>query len=118
MNKNLEIDGIFSVIDLWANNAVRSNKIDGASVYNPYNAKELSEAIYNAGYRKVDEVKQLNAAIELKIAMDKRVEEVRKETAKDVVDWINYHAKNGGFGKILADVLEDYSATIKRSYGV
>lgn len=51
-SKHLEIDGMFGVIDLWASNAVRSNKLDGASVYNPYNAKELAEALYNAGYRK------------------------------------------------------------------
>lgn len=52
MNKEQQIEELYGVIDLWATNAVRINKYDGASVYNPYNAKSLAEAIYNAGYRK------------------------------------------------------------------
>lgn len=28
----------------------------GANVYNPYNAKSLTDTIYNAGYRKADDV--------------------------------------------------------------
>ena len=55
MTKNEQIDGIFGVIDLWACNAVRKRP-DGASVYNPYNAKELAVELYNAGYMKADEV--------------------------------------------------------------
>ena len=60
MTKQEQIDGIFGVIDLWACNAIRKRP-DGASVYNPYNAKELSVELYNAGYRKVDEVRKETA---------------------------------------------------------
>lgn len=52
MEKHLEIDEIFGVIDLWGVNAMRSHNRDGASVYNPYNGRSLSEALYKAGYRK------------------------------------------------------------------
>ena len=34
---------------------------DGDSVYNPYNAKELSVELYNAGYMKADEVRKETA---------------------------------------------------------
>ena len=54
MTKNEQIDRIFGVIDLWASNAVIHN-FDRASVYNPYNAKELAVELYNAGYRKIDD---------------------------------------------------------------
>lgn len=54
MTKNERIDGIFGVIDLWASNAVRKRP-DGASVYNPYNVKELAVELYNAGYQKIDD---------------------------------------------------------------
>lgn len=58
MNKEQQIEELYGVIDLWANNAVRINEYDGASVYNPYNAKSLAEALYDAGYRKEDEVRK------------------------------------------------------------
>lgn len=54
MTKNEQIDRIFDVIDSWASNAVIHN-FDRASVYNPYNAKELAVELYNAGYRKIDD---------------------------------------------------------------
>ena len=54
MTKNEQIDRIFGVIDSWASNAVIHN-FDRASVYNPYNAKELAVDLYNAGYRKIDD---------------------------------------------------------------
>ena len=54
MTKNEQIDRIFGVIDSWASNAVIHN-FDRASVYNPYNAKELAVELYNAGYRKIDD---------------------------------------------------------------
>ena len=57
MTKNEQIDGIFGVIDLWASNAVRKRP-DGDSVYNPYNAKELAVELYNADYRKADEIRR------------------------------------------------------------
>ena len=60
MTKNEHIDGIFGVIDLWASNAVRKRH-DGDSVYNPYNAKELAVELYNADYRKADEIRKETA---------------------------------------------------------
>lgn len=65
MTKIEEIDGIFGVIDLWACNAVRKRP-DGASVYNPYNTKELSVMLYDAGYRKIDDKCEVITKDELK----------------------------------------------------
>ena len=60
MTKNEQIDGIFGVIDLWASNAVKKRP-GGDSVYNPYNAKELAVELYNADYRKADEIRKETA---------------------------------------------------------
>ena len=65
-----QIDGIFGVIDLWASNAVRKRP-DGDSVYNPYNAKELAVELYNADYRKADEVHKETAEKIFKMLISK-----------------------------------------------
>lgn len=39
---------IVKVIDNWANNAVKAKR-SGASVYDPYNAAELADALIAAG---------------------------------------------------------------------
>ena len=44
-----ERDKIIEVIDEWANKAVKANKFDSASVYNPHNAAELADALIAAG---------------------------------------------------------------------
>ena len=44
-----EREKIIKVIDEWANKAVKANKFDGASVYNPHNAAELADALIAAG---------------------------------------------------------------------
>ena len=53
---------------------------------------------------------------------DREIEKLQagavKRTAKNIADWINYHAQHGGFGEILVDVLEELATTIKRNYGV
>lgn len=46
---------ILSIIEAWANSAV-SNKRSGASVYDPYNAEELSDALIEAGIGNVKEI--------------------------------------------------------------
>lgn len=43
-----EREKIIKVIDEWANKAVKANKFDGASVYNPQ-AAELADALIAAG---------------------------------------------------------------------
>lgn len=45
-----ERDKIIEVIDEWANKAVKANKFDGASVYNPHNAAELADKLIEAGF--------------------------------------------------------------------
>ena len=105
MTKNEQIDGIFGVIDLWASNAVRKRH-DGDSVYNPYNAKELAVELYNADYRKADEV--------------------RKETAEDILtellDFVNgwfEGVENNDFGvefnRISKDFAEKYGVDLGES---
>ena len=44
-----EREKIIKVIDEWANKAVKANKFDGASVYNPYSAAELADTLIAAG---------------------------------------------------------------------
>lgn len=62
----------------------------------------------------IDTVKEMNTMCNI----DEQRKQAVKRTAKNISDWINYHAKNGGFGEILADVLEELATTIKRNYGV
>ena len=45
---------IIKVIDAWASKAVIT-EIDGASVYNPYNASKLADALIEAGFGDVFE---------------------------------------------------------------
>lgn len=49
-----EREKIIKVIDEWANKAVKANKFDGASVYNPHNAAELADALIAAGIGDVE----------------------------------------------------------------
>lgn len=53
-----EREKIIKVIDEWANKAVKANKFDGASVYNPHNAAELADALIAAGIGDVTEWKE------------------------------------------------------------
>ena len=53
-----EREKIIKVIDEWANKAVKANKFDGASVYNPHNAAELADALIAAGIGDVTEWKK------------------------------------------------------------
>lgn len=59
-----EREKIFKVIDEWANKAVKANKFDGASVYNPYNAAELADALIAAGIGDVSELKKHRVVVE------------------------------------------------------
>lgn len=52
-----EREKIIKVIDEWANKAVKANKFDGASVYNPHNAAELADALIAAGIGYIREAK-------------------------------------------------------------
>lgn len=53
-----EREKIIKVIDEWANKAVKANKFDGASVYNPHNAAELADTLIAAGIGDVSEYKE------------------------------------------------------------
>lgn len=53
-----EREKIIKVIDEWANKAVKANKFDGASVYNPHNAAELADALIAAWIGDVTEWKE------------------------------------------------------------
>lgn len=50
-----EREKIIKVIDEWAKKAVKTNKFDGASVYNPHNATGLADALIAAGIGDVKE---------------------------------------------------------------
>ena len=53
-----EREKIIKVIDEWANKAVKANKFDGVSVYNPHNDAELADALIAAGIGDVSELKK------------------------------------------------------------
>lgn len=55
-----------------------------------------AEAIYNAGYRKADEV--------------------RKETAKDICDWLEYRFKL--YDYVIEKPVKDSIKVIRKKYGV
>ena len=59
-----EREKIIKVIDEWANKAVKANKFDGASVYNPHNAAELADALIAAGIGDVSELKKHRVVVE------------------------------------------------------
>ena len=60
-----EREKIIKVIDEWANKAVKANKFDGASVYNPHNAAELADALIAAGIGDVKEAELERKAYEV-----------------------------------------------------
>lgn len=45
-------------------------------------------------------------------------EEVQKQTAKDISDWISYRAKNGGYGAPIIKAMIKLSELIKQNFGV
>lgn len=59
-----EREKIIKAIDEWANKAVKANKFDGASVYNPHNAAELADALIAAGIGDVSELKKHRVVVE------------------------------------------------------
>lgn len=59
-----EREKIIKVIDEWANKAVKANKFDGASVYNPHHAAELADALIAAGVGDVSELKKHRVVVE------------------------------------------------------
>lgn len=59
-----EREKIIKVIDEWANKAVKANKFDGASVYNPHNAAELADALIAAGIGDIREAERRAARAE------------------------------------------------------
>ena len=50
---------IIKVIVEWASKTVTTNKLDGASVYSPYNAAELADVLIEAGIADVTEYKKI-----------------------------------------------------------
>ena len=88
-----------------------------------------AEAIYNAGYRKLPEdsivlsreesqalKKQIEYwEIETKVAR-KYIDEVRKETAKEICDWLEYRFKL--YDYIIEKPVKDSIKVICKKYGV
>lgn len=61
---------IIKVIDKWANKAVKANKFDGASVYNPHNAAELADALIVAGIGDVSCLREHRVIAEYSLVSD------------------------------------------------
>lgn len=71
-----EREKIIKVIDEWANKAVKANKFDGASVYNPHNAAELADALIAAGIGYIREAEHRAARAEHEL--ERRLAEATK----------------------------------------
>ena len=92
-----EREKIIKVIDEWANKAVKANKFDGASVYNPHNAAELADAIIAAGIGDLKEhrifagkdgsIKQLYSGEEVEKIVKERKE--LKDELRSKVEYIH-----------------------------
>lgn len=76
---------IVEVIDNWANTAVKVKK-SSASVYDPYNAAELADAIISAGYGDVKDLQvQVNSLEITNIALQAGYDDAEK----DRLYWVN-----------------------------
>jgi len=40
----------------------------------------------------------------------------REQMATNISDWIKYRAEQGGYGKVVTDVLEELAVTIQKNY--
>lgn len=65
MNEQETREKIVEIINNWAELAVAENRLDGASVYNPYNAAELADALIEAGIGDVKEAELERKAFEV-----------------------------------------------------
>lgn len=105
-----EREKIIKVIDEWANKAVKANKFDGASVYNPHNAAELADALIAAGIGDIREAEHRAEVAEralkklasffahnAKFLKDEREKERYQKTIFD--DWINQAEEELAEGK-------------------
>ena len=127
-----ERDKIIEVIDEWANKAVKANKFDGASVYNPHNAAELADALIKAGVGAVEEIKKeaeywKNEATTARADIDDAVEEITKRIFSELRDCFveqsayaadcNQHTGYRDYEIKASDVVCDIVA-IAEKYGV
>lgn len=71
---------IVEVIDNWADNAVKTKR-SGASVYDPYNAAELADALITAGLRFGENLTATfdHMALEREHELERRLAEAEKE---------------------------------------
>ena len=60
--------------------------------------QQIAEALYKAGYRKIDTIERL--------------------TAKRISEWITFRSFHGGYAEPVQNVLSELSDLIKRNYGV
>lgn len=103
-----EREKIIKVIDEWASKAVTANKFDGASVYNPYNAAGLADALIEAGIGDLKEhrifagkdgsIKQLYSGEEVEQIVKEREEykhraEVAERALKKLASFFAHNAK-------------------------
>lgn len=79
-----EREKIIKVIDEWANKAVKANKFDGASVYNPHNAAELADALIAAGIGDVKDVEAEANRYEMLYKLQNRDMALAERRAHDV----------------------------------
>lgn len=67
---------------------------------------------------RADYLEQLLTNITQNIGGGKSSESIRKQTAKDIADWISFCAENGGYGRPIVKALEEISEKIRENYRV
>ena len=101
-----EREKIIKVIDEWANKAVKANKFDGASVYNPHNAAELADALIAAGIGDVSEYKHRAQVAENELKLYKLAVKIWQERYSDI-RCFNFNIALKQAEKELAEERED-----------
>lgn len=127
-----EREKIIKVIDEWAKKAVKTNKFDGASVYNPHNATGLADALIAAGIGDVKEAKKEteyweNEAKTARADIDDAVKEITTRIFRELRNWfadqsayaVDYNQHLGYYDYEIkaSDVVYDI-VTIAEKYGV
>ena len=95
-----EREKIIKVIDEWASKAVTANNFDGASVYNPYNAVELADALIAAGIGDVKTAQEIGASATAMAVFEAAQAEHRAEVAERALKKLaSFFAHNAKFLK-------------------
>lgn len=102
---------IVEVIDNWADNAVKTKR-SGASVYDPYNAAELADALISAG---IGDVKDLQAQVNSLEITNIALQAGYDDAEKDRLYWVNKYKEAEHRAEVAEDVIDEFVERLKES---